>query len=183
LNQAVSVTQDYEVNEKAVNQIHLLSLMQQGGELTENQVNALQSIAQQDPKQGGPAVHTALGLLQDCAKPEIEPQYMAVKPGTYSEHVQIAEDRESDALALAGESKTSIFPNPTSSSFIVRNPRGNPGILTLTDITGKIWMKQAFSGQEATFEISSGTPSGAYFLKMTMGDGTSAIEKIIIQSN
>jgi hypothetical protein len=181
LNQAVSVTHDFEVNEKTVNQIHLLSLMQQGGELTESQVAALQAIAEQDPKQGGPAVHTALGLLQECAKPEIEPQYR-VSQQAGSEDAVFAEHEKSSAKRLGFEGQISIFPNPASSAFVVINPLGNTGTLTLTDITGKMWMQQTFSEQETTFEIRSGTPSGVYLLKLTMDDGTSLLEKLVIQS-
>lgn len=178
LNQAVYATQNYEVNEKAVNQLHLLSLMQQGGELTEDQVAALQAIAQQDPKQGGTAVYTAMGLLQDCAKPEIEPQYSV----SQQEYAVLVEDRNSDFIDTGATKTLSVSPNPASSDFTVRNPRGNGGILTLTDITGKIRVQQLISGQEARINIDPGIPSGVYLLKLAMEDGASFLEKLVIQS-
>jgi hypothetical protein len=182
LNQAITTTQAYESNEKAVNEIWLISLMQQGGELTEGQVYTLQAIAQQDPKQGGPAVHTVLGMLQECAKPEVLYEYLAVPNAQYEEYVHVAADRNG-VVAIREASRLSISPNPADASFIVRNPDGNSGVLTMFDISGRIWLHRSFSGQEAWVDLKAGTPSGVYLLRFDMEDGTSDFKKLIVHSN
>lgn len=182
LNQAIATTQAYETNEKTVNQLRLLSLMQQGGELTEGQVAALQTIAQQDPKQGGPAVHAALGMLQECAKPAPPYEYLAMPDPRDLKYAQMVEER-SVAPVFGEVSSISVSPNPASASFSVRNPEGNAGTLTLLDISGRAWLQQSFSGQEVQVDLKAGTPSGVYLLRFDMEDGTSAFKKLIVQFN
>lgn len=182
LNQAITTAQAYETNEKSVNQIRLLSLMQQGGELTEGQVATLQAIAQQDPKQGGPAVHSAMGLLQECAKPETPDQYLITSQPDYREHERMIEERNA-VDTFRETSELSVSPNPTYVSFLVRNPDGNLGTLTLFDVSGKAWLEQSFSGQEVRVDLKTGTPPGVYLLRFDMEDGISMFKKLIVQSN
>lgn len=182
LNQAITTTQAYETNEKIVNQTRLLSLMQQGGKLTEAQVNVLQFIAQQDPRQGGPAVHTALGMLPECARPEVLYEYLAVPSDRDVEYAQMAEDR-SRVAAIQEAPGLNISPNPANAFFIVRNPTGSSGRLTLFDISGKIRLQQPFSGQEARVDLKPGTPPGVYLLRFDREDGSSVFKKLIVQSN
>jgi hypothetical protein len=182
LNQSITTTHAYETNERTVNQLHLLSLMQQGGELTDGQVNTLQAIAQQDPKQGGPAVHTALGMLKECAKPEIPEQYLGAPEPDYRGYEQMLEERN-NVGAFREVSELTVSPNPTDGSFIVSNPDGNSGTLTLFDISGRTWMQQSFSGQQVRVDLKTGTPPGVYLLRFDMEDGTSYFKKLIVQFN
>jgi hypothetical protein len=182
LNQAVTTTQAYETNEKTVNQIRLLSLMQQGGKLTEGQVAALQAIAQQDPKQGGPAVPVALGMLPACVNLEIPYEYLAMPDPRDLEYAQMAEERNANEAYLLA-SNIRVSPNPASSSFTIRNPSGKTGKLTLFDISGKTWQQQALSGQEIRVDLKTGTPPGVYLLRFDMEDGTSDFKKLIVQFN
>jgi hypothetical protein len=156
--------------------------MQQGGELTDGQVNTLQAIAQQDPKQGGPAVHTALGMLKECAKPEIPEQYLGAPEPDYRGYEQMLEERN-NVGAFREVSELTVSPNPTDGSFIVSNPDGNSGTLTLFDISGRTWMQQSFSGQQVRVDLKTGTPPGVYLLRFDMEDGTSYFKKLIVQFN
>ena len=183
LNQAITTTQAYETNEKTVNQVHLLSFMQQGGEFTESQVAILQAIAQQDPKQGGPAVHTALGMLKECAKPGTLEQYLVAPPHVeYLESGQILEYRN-NINTLRNASDVYVSPNPANSSFTIGNPSGISGMLVLFDASGRAWLQQKFSGQQPRIDLKAGTPSGVYFLRFELEDGSCVFKKLIVQSN
>lgn len=75
-----------------------------------------------------------------------------------------------------------IYPNPASASFSVRNPREDAGTITLTDMTGKIWLTRALTGKEEALEINPGIPPGFYLLHLVMNNGSIAVEKLVIQS-
>ncbi len=185
LNEAITTTHAYETNEKTVNKIRLLSLMQQGGELTDEQVATLQAIAQQEPRQGGPAVHTALGMLAECAKPEVPPAYRAARHNDrYAHYVQMAEERRRSSVAAVEEvSEWSLWPNPASLSFSVRNPSRYSGVLTLLDVSGRVWLQQSFSEPEIRVDLKAGLPAGVYVVRLEMADGTFAFKKLIVRPN
>lgn len=176
LNQAITTTHAYETNERMVNHIRLLSLMQQGGELTDGQVATLQAIAQQDPKQGGPTVHTALGMLPTCFN--LKRQY-ETRDLEYELMTEERNANESSGLATG----ITVSPNPARTSFSVHNPSGKSGTLTLFDISGKTWLQQALSGQEIRVDLKVGTPPGVYLLRVDMEDGVYIFKKLIVQSN
>jgi len=177
LNASVPTAHAYEVNEKAYNQIYLLSLMQQDGELTEAQVLAFQAIAQQDRKQGGPAVHRSWGLLPGCARPEIIYEYPAMDDGL--ENPGQGGDRE-QANPNTKHSTFSVYPNPTTSSFTAHGFGNGAGVLTLLDLSGKLLLAKAFSGNEVEVGLASEIPSAIYLLKILMDDGSSYIEKLVV---
>jgi hypothetical protein len=178
LNSSVSTAHTYEANEKAYNQIYLLSLMQQGGELTEAQVLTLQAIAQQDRKQGGPAVHRAWGLLPECARPEIAYEYLAT-PYEFDNPGQGGDRERANPNNKA--STFSVYPNPTNASFTARGFGNGNGVLSLLDLNGRLLLSKAFSGNEVEVGLASGTPSGIYLLKISMDDGSSYVDKLTVQ--
>ena len=180
LNQAIATTQNYEINEKTVNQIRMLSIMQQSGELTEDQVSLLQAIAQQDPKQGGPAVYTALGMLQSCARPEMFYDYLATPNPKELEDSQMMESRN---VAGATRREIAVSPNPASTSFTVYSHYGHSGMLTMFDVSGREWLKHSFSAQEVRVDLKPGIPSGVYLLRFDIEGGTSSFQKLVVQSN
>lgn len=180
LNQGVAVQHSYEANQKAVNEIYLLSLMQQGGKLTEAQVAALQGIAGQDPKQGGPAVHTAGGLLPACAKPEAAPAYAV--PSTGQEMAGGSGPDLPIELGAAPEATgIAVFPNPASATITVRSAQAGLSRLTLMDLSGKVWLERALSGTEAQVEIGQRLPAGLYLVRAVMEDGAQFTEKLVVQ--
>lgn len=182
LNESVTAVQSYEANEKMVNQIHLVSLMQLGGSLSESQVAILQSIAQQDPDQGGSAVYVALGMLPECARPSVFYEYSAISDGRILESSQLIEDRN-NTITTQEELGLSISPNPVRSFLVVRNPAGRSGILTLFDISGRLLLQQHFTGLETRINLSAGLPSGVYFLQFNTEEGSRFFRRIVVQSN
>jgi Secretion system C-terminal sorting domain len=142
----------------------------------------LQAIAQQDPKQGGPAVNAALVMLQDCVKPETPHEYRIVSDPEGLKYAQVMQERNASPL-FREASSISVSPNPTNASFSIRNPNGSSGTLTVLDISGRAWLQQKFSGQEVRVDFKAGTPSGVYLLRFDMEDGTSLFKKLIVQFN
>lgn len=181
LNAGVSTAYSYEANEKTFIQIYLLSLIQQGGELTESQVLALQAIAQQDPKQGGPAVHAAQGLLPDCAKPEILQEYLPKKEEEYLQGWSKFADRSYQTTTARGDTKIIISPNPAHSAFTVSGLKEGKGKLSMFDLQGKHLLSNSFSGSEVETELVASIPSGICLIKIMMEDGSCYIEKLVIQ--
>lgn len=176
LNQTVPVSTAYETNEKTVNQVFLEALMHNNGVFTQEQVAGLESIALQDAKIGGPGVHTAWGLLPECLKEEIEPQY---KIRDLSPDMEVA--ALSNDVKPVPEAAVSIYPNPANSSLTVRHPGKNKGTLALTDMTGKIWLQRQITGDSTLLDIGENTPAGIYLLRLSAEDGSSYVEKVVIQ--
>lgn len=176
-NQAISVSYDYELSEKVVNKIYLVSLMQQDGELTEDQIEFLTTIAQQSRKEGGSAVYAALGLLPDCLRlsDEIKPFKQNNGIG-FEEETWFTEDEKNVTLS---SSQISFYPNPASTSIMVRNPEGNTGILQLTDMTGKVWLEHLMPANKTEINVEA-IPQGVYLLKLFTDNGHSFVEKLII---
>ncbi|MEO0132863.1 MAG: T9SS type A sorting domain-containing protein [candidate division WOR-3 bacterium] len=183
INQSIDAADVYEVNEKLVNHIRILSLMQQGGNLKESQVALLQSISQQDYKQGGPAVHTAWGMLQTCAKPQDYERYASISLDTdYLEANGIVEERSIETSS--GEKvNISIWPNPTNGLFVINNPAGRSGQMSIIDISGRLWVQHKFSGDVLKFNMAKALPSGVYTVRFDMEDGACTIKKLIVQEN
>ncbi|MDX1909980.1 MAG: T9SS type A sorting domain-containing protein [Saprospiraceae bacterium] len=68
LNSTVNAAAIYEVNERMFNQVMLNALLNQSGNLTEQDAQILKDIAVQCPKIGGIAVIKSRTLLEDCHK-------------------------------------------------------------------------------------------------------------------
>jgi predicted nucleic acid-binding Zn-ribbon protein len=180
LNESVSTSYLYETNEKALNQIYLLSLTQQGGELTPNQVLTLQAIANQDPKFAGPAVYRALEMLPHCAKSEITLGYSASN-GAYSEESLESVDRFKNPLTTRKAGNLIVSPNPAYSTFRVSGLSNSEGTLSLLDLQGRILRSNAITGNEAEIELAPNTPSGLYLIKIVLEDGSNHILKLVIR--
>jgi hypothetical protein len=181
LNSTVPAFHLYETNEKAFNQIYLLSLMQQGGELTENQVLTLQAIAQQDPKTGGPAVQAALSLLPECAKPQTPQVYSGKTEQEYLDEWSESANRGQLAASKFGDQRIKISPNPAHSTFTVRGPWTGEGHLSLMDLQGKLLLSKPFWGNEVVAELDANIPKGIYLIKILSDDGSEYLEKLAVQ--
>jgi hypothetical protein len=182
LNQAVSGTALFEANEKNVNEIYLLSVMQQGGNLTTAQVASLQNIALQDPRQGGPAVGIALGLLPDCAKPQGLIPYPPMSERAQPAYAQLIEDRERSPLGSKPDRGITVYPNPASTHFVLQNYGNTPGLLSLMDINGRTWLQRKIQGAEQRIELDPGMPKGLYYLRFVPDQGEVLALKLLIQS-
>lgn len=180
LNESVSTSYLYETNEKAVNHIYLLSITQQGGELTANQVLALQSIANQDPKFAGPAVYRALEMLPYCAKSEISLGY-STSNGEYWNEFVVASDRIKNPLTNPIDEKIIVSPNPAYSTFKVNGLSNSEGTLSIIDLQGRLIMSHTIPGNEVEIELAPNVSSGLYLIKIVLEDGSNHILKLVIR--
>lgn len=176
-NQAIATSYEYELNEKVVNAIYLRSLMQQDDELTDDQIELLRRIAQQSRKEGGSAVYAALGLLPDCIRLND-----AIKPLKQNDGVGLEAKTwftEDEKNATLSSRQIPFYPNPASTSVMIRNPEGSTGVLLLIDMTGKVWLEHPMPAYKTEINVAA-IPQGVYLLKLLTDHGHSFVEKLII---
>jgi len=73
----------------------------------------------------------------------------------------------------------SVSPNPTTGLVYIQLSVANSGTLTLTDITGREVMREAFEGTHRTLDLSD-QPSGVYILQLETGT-ESFLKKIVVE--
>ncbi len=73
----------------------------------------------------------------------------------------------------------SVYPNPSNGMFTVSLPKGKTFEMEVTDLTGKVVMKQVVKGNAAQLDLK-GQAQGVYMLKIT-SEGNTAVQKLIIQ--
>lgn len=173
-NAALGAATQWAMNEKTINGIRIISWTQQGGRLTESQVQTLQAIAVQDPRQGGFAVYDAMGMLPECARPDNE----FMRPST-PRH----ESRMSSRFTPVDSSTSllQIVPNPVKDQFTVKGMVEGGAHLLLMDLTGKPVMSQSVSGTEATLVLPDRLPDGVYLLQATTAQGKTTTAKLMVR--
>src|SRR5690606_18959708 len=77
--------------------------------------------------------------------------------------------------------QTSVYPNPSTGSFIVTLPAGKTFDLTVTDLTGRIVKQQTSQGKTTEANLTS-MAKGVYLLKV-VNEGNSAIHKLVIHQS
>ncbi|MBN8678526.1 MAG: T9SS type A sorting domain-containing protein [Chitinophagales bacterium] len=180
LNESLPAIDQYEINEKVVNSILLISLMQQDGKFTPNQMATLESIARQDQKHGGTAVYYASGLLPDCITSDI-PQEQLYPTVDSLQKVLPTDDR---ALKTDTFYKSSIevMPNPTNNVFTVRGEWEGNCVLYLYDLYGHILIEKQFDGKEVISQLETDTLPGIYIIRVVTDEGFSFITKLNFNS-
>ncbi|HKK79899.1 MAG TPA: T9SS type A sorting domain-containing protein, partial [Phaeodactylibacter sp.] len=182
-NQSIVTSHDYELNEKIVKGIYLQSLMNQGGQLTEDQIDSLLVIAGQSIDQGGPAGQYAFDLLPGCVKDSIGQQFLALRS---SEQEPSAEVGENDSLTSDSEVGTKerevyVYPNPSNGSRLtIKRHVSAPVQLLLIDLSGKTWMNQPKEGNMIQLAVPSSTPSGTYVLRLVGDKGYIVNKRLVI---
>jgi len=165
-----------------VNAIYLQSLLSQGSELNETQVNELTVIGQQCTETGGLAVGMALGLLKDCQKEGMNicnsSPVFEVQANTTV--IPINERSQPQTQSLKGTDW--LFPNPTSSTFYVKLPSNITGEVTIVDLTGKVQFHQTSTESCTLIEFNNQMASGMYLVRLNTSDGVSLVEKLVIHS-
>ncbi len=76
-------------------------------------------------------------------------------------------------------SSLSVYPNPSAGMFTVSLPKGKAFEMEVTDLTGKVIMKQTVKGNAAQLDLK-GQAQGVYMLKIA-SEGNTAVQKLIIQ--
>ena len=84
---------------------------------------------------------------------------------------------ENVGIEEAEMSEVSLFPNPATSTVSIR--ANGMEQVTLIDLNGSIVMTQRVSDETVTFDVSN-LAKGAYFVRITGGNGT-AVRKLIVK--
>ena len=177
------ITHTYEANKKATNEIHLQSILQQDGGLTEAQINELILIAQQCPEDGGLAVGHALTLLPECIEASLsicEPDTLQLIPAIID---TIEFDGQSQMIINSETESNSIYPNPSNQVFYIPKSEKNITKISITDTSGRIVLQQTFNeSNKNRVEINHNLPNGIYLVKLISTNGQSTVEKITVHS-
>ncbi len=72
-----------------------------------------------------------------------------------------------------------VYPNPSNGTFSVSLPKGKAFEMEVTDLTGKVVMKQTVKSNATQLNLKE-TAKGVYMLKI-VSEGKTAVQKLIIQ--
>lgn len=165
----------YEQYRKDVLGVYLTAQTQQGGLLTEGQVEDLQDIAKLCSEAGGSAVYLAQGFLPECDRaaimdiieqchelPEAEPRENAD-----ARHILISEDAQ-----------VQVSPNPTHDWVNIISVRQMEGRVEVYALTGRLVAARiiAFGENPLRFDL----PSGTYILRVIYENGDTLSHKLVI---
>lgn len=182
-NNQVRTASIFAQNQKEVNDIYLTAFIEQNGEFTKEQIVQLQTIALHCPKDGGMAVYMARGLLPSEVKEELwndfpcsDFKYPVVNP---SENSEI----KSTPLSLSDINVSpSIYPNPSSTAFVINNPEGKGGRITIGDLAGKVLYQERIIESTYQTEVIHNLKGGIYLVSIRFVDGTLVTQKLIVQN-
>lgn len=71
-----------------------------------------------------------------------------------------------------------IYPNPTKDRFFLENAPKQQGLLTITDMNGKIVQEKTITGQEKSFDISN-LESAMYMIKIEYQNSNITVSKLL----
>ena len=174
VNSTVNASAIYEVNEKAFNQVLLNSLINQSGNLTEQDAQTLSSIASQCPKAGGIAVIKARSLLEDCyegATNDYTPECL----GEFSTQSQVN-------FRVVSSERNQL---KTHTSVVV----GEDIFLDILFVEGSHYSLYDLNGRELSsgkldaslrVQIPARLANGVYFCKVTYPSGKVVTQKVVI---
>jgi len=181
LNNAMTIWQSitpqnvFERYRKDVLGIYLASQTQQGGLLTEGQVEDLQDIAILCSEAGGSAVYLAQGFLPECDRSEImslielchEMPEAKPRENTDARHILISEDAQAQ-----------VSPNPAKDWVNIVSVRQMEGRAEVYALTGQLVASRnlAFGDNPIRFDLNS----GLYVLRVVYENGDISSHKLVI---
>jgi len=181
LNNAMTIWQSitpqnvFEQYRKDVLGIYLASQTQQGGLLTEGQVENLQDIAKLCSEAGGSAVYLAQGFLPECARAEI----MAIIEQCHE--MPEADPRENPNarhILISEDAQVQVSPNPAKDWVNIVSVRQMEGRAEVYALTGQLVASStiAFGDNPIRFDLNS----GVYVLRIVYGNGDNSSHKLVI---
>lgn len=173
--QSISPQNVFEQYRKDVLGIYLNAQNQQGGLLTEGQVEDLQEIAKLCSEVGGSAVYLAQGFLPECDRVEImalieqchEVPEAEPRDNTDARHILISEDAQAQ-----------VSPNPARDWVNIVSVRQMEGRAELYALTGQLVASRniAFGDNPLRFDLNS----GVYVLRVIYDNGDVSSHKLVI---
>lgn len=174
VNSIVNATAIYEVNEKAFNQVLLNALINQSGNLTEQDAQTLRSISAQCPKTGGIAVIKARSLLEGCYE-GVTNDYTPECLGEFSTQSQVN-------FRVVSSERNQL---KTHTSVVV----GEDIFLDILFVEGSHYSLYDLNGRELSsgkldaslrVQIPARLANGVYFCKVTYPSGKVVTQKVVI---
>lgn len=156
-NQSLLADKLYTQNRKDVNSVYF-NYMQNEGELTDHEIDLLESIAYQTPYIGGDAVYSARNLLDIDVTDE----------GVYY--------REQEPIELEEDLTVSVYPNPSNGLFKI-NSTQELNRVEVYNILGRLVKQVDFTAKEFELDLSSES-DGIYMVKFTVS-GKDVWNKVI----
>ena len=170
-NQSLSENELYENNEKAINEIILATVAQGIYEFTPEQMNAIETIAEQCPLSDGSAVHIARGLQAIYAPQWYDDQQIC----------QVARERRSAASQANDNYAIQVYPNPVSDILHIQLEKHKEESLVVEFYTIDGRAYRTFSIHTSR-DIQLGSwPSGIYFYHITDHTGRRVIQDRLIK--
>jgi hypothetical protein len=116
-----------------------------------------------------------LGLESSVAEP------FANGAGTANlvDNIRIQRLNPTGVKETALASQLHVFPNPSTGIFNVDLPQGKAFAMEVTDLTGRVVMKESAAAKNAQVDLSKAA-KGIYLLKVT-SEGSSVVRKLIVE--
>jgi hypothetical protein len=164
LNNNINAIAIFEQNQKIVNQILLLALLNQDGVFTEMQIESLEQIANQCPENGGLAVGQANSLLVNniCSSLNNNPFGNCGEVGIPPLQFESLEERAGFSKITTGFGQLKAF--EVNDILTIVLPVDQSGFLNIFDMGGIEIFARKIVGNEDNLQIDvSSFPSGIYF--------------------
>ena len=174
INNSVNAVGIFEANEKAVNQVMLNALINQSGNLTEQDAQMLKGIASQCPKTGGTAVIKARMLLEDCHE-DVTDDYTVECEGEFSTQSTLSYAGENSPRNQAVAQTATVF--------------GDDIFLDVLFVEGSRYLLYDLNGRELLsgkldaslrIQIPSGLAPGVYVCTVAYPSGVTTSQKVVI---
>ncbi len=175
-NEQIDANEIFENNRKQVNRIIINSILNNDGELLEDDMNDLLAVAIQCPQIGGMSVYKARGFLPICVRSEYEEIFGQCFPDSQIEERLIKKDLQ-DMENKA--QKIKIYPNPASKNIYISHRNNGNGVVKLIDSIGRLCFTKEISGNNIEIEID--LPKGLYFLSINWDNGNIDREQLVVQ--
>ena len=157
-NNSFSEAKIYEINEKAVNEVFLSTIIIGNHQLNENQKFIIDAVANQCPLSGGIAVYRARAIQALYAPQDYNDRDLC-QPPSQGQPRKITSNIKDNDFA--------IFPNPAQTFLNVQVPSESslPVQLEIFGLDGKLWQQEAIT-QSSEIDISV-LPEGVYLIRIT----------------
>ena len=164
-NSMLPYAQQYEANERTVNDIYFSTIAVGDYNLSTSVQGLLQSIAYQCPYSGGEAVYSARSILALVERPYYNDRALCAAQGVLW---RTQNPKNTDKKDAKSDLKVKVFPNPTASvSNILLQGEHFDLSLTLTDMLGRVIMDNTIAEKATTTQLSfDGMVTGIYVLTL-----------------
>ncbi len=187
-NNKISVTVDYEKNEKQVNKVFLKNLAKDTVNLTTLQITTLGAIAFQCPLEGGKSVRRARALFRLAFPDVVFGDSLCVGAGSSSRKKHIPEDQSLTEEEMVKEDSkkestgiVKLFPNPVQDELTVQYQSTGELTLTLFDLNGKLIATYALDSTASEKRINiAHIDNGLYLYKVHDQNGAVTSGKITV---